>query len=54
MADTIRYLEDKINSSKTTFEIYKEEIKNIEEKLSEKGISLNISDKKSQGFLLES
>lgn len=41
MGDSIRLLEDKINASKATFEIYQEEIEKIEGELKEKGIKVN-------------
>lgn len=46
MENSIRSLEDKIQSSKTTFKIYTEEIKEIEKKLKKKGITAKDVEKK--------
>lgn len=40
MGDSIRLLEDKINASKATFDIYQEEIEKIEKELKDKGIKI--------------
>lgn len=40
MGDSIRLLEDKINASKATFDIYQEEIAKIEKELKDKGIRI--------------
>lgn len=41
MADLIRSLEDKINASKATHDVYVEEIKKIQNELDERGINID-------------
>lgn len=53
MGDTIRSLEDKINASKVTHDVYIEEIKKIQKELKERGIKIETIETQMDDILSE-